>query len=84
LRSLGLVHNEINPANIMFEGDSTTVIVDFGSCRAIVQSLEGVGRPFEWYDEGVQQSVPINDWDAIHEIREWLSDKDAKNFKFKD
>ncbi len=84
LHSLGLVHNDINPANIMFEKDGTPVIIDFGSCRAIGQNLEGVGRTYEWYDDSVQQSVPTNDWDAIHEIREWLSDVDNKMFKFRD
>lgn len=43
LYSLGLVHNDINPSNIMLDGDRA-VIIDFGSCRKVGQSLEGVGR----------------------------------------
>lgn len=34
LHLLGLVHNDINPAKIMFEGDGAPIIIDFGSCRA--------------------------------------------------
>jgi len=32
LHSLGLVHNDINPRNIMMDHDKA-VIIDFGSCR---------------------------------------------------
>jgi len=35
LHLLGLVYNDINLANIIFEKDGTPVIIDFGSCRAI-------------------------------------------------
>lgn len=83
LHSLGLIHNDINPSNIMFDED-VPVIIDFDSCRPVGQSLEGVGRTFEWYDESVQYSLPSNDLDALDEIREWLGDNDMKRFKFKD
>lgn len=34
LRSLGLVHGDLNPANFMVEGeDGVAVMVDFDSCR---------------------------------------------------
>lgn len=58
----------------------TPVIIDFGSCR---QSLQRVGRTYEWYDRSVQQSIPENDWDALGEIRQWLSGRDNRAFKFK-
>ncbi|KAK0743842.1 kinase-like domain-containing protein [Schizothecium vesticola] len=32
LHSLGLVHNDLNPSNVMVEGD-VAVIIDFDSCR---------------------------------------------------
>lgn len=50
IHSLGLVHNDINPKNIMRDGDRW-VIIDFDSCRPVGGSLEGVGRTYEWYDE---------------------------------
>lgn len=53
LRSLGLVHNDINPSNIMID-DHRAIIIDFGSCRSVGESLKDVGRPYEWYDEKVQ------------------------------
>jgi serine/threonine protein kinase len=37
LHSLGLVRKDINPSNVMFDGDKLVIIskVDFGSCRPI-------------------------------------------------
>jgi serine/threonine protein kinase len=35
LHSLGLVHNDITPANIMFDKDGTLIFIDFDSCRYI-------------------------------------------------
>ncbi|KAJ5162923.1 uncharacterized protein N7500_004753 [Penicillium coprophilum] len=71
LHSLGLVHNDINPSNIMIDSHRA-IIIDFGSCRKIGESLEDVGRTYEWYDEEVQQSLPENDLKALEEIRIWL------------
>lgn len=87
LHSLGLIYNDINPSNIMIDEDTnkdTSIIIDFDSCRPVGESLEVVGRTFEWYDESVQLSLPSNDLNALYEIREWLSDNIIKSFKFKD
>lgn len=80
IHSLRLVHNDINPKNIMRDGDRW-VIIDFDSCRPVGDSLQGVGRTYEWYDENVQLSVPKNDHDALAEIRAWLGD-DSETFRF--
>ncbi|KAK0701102.1 hypothetical protein B0T21DRAFT_134482 [Apiosordaria backusii] len=80
LHALGLVHNDINPTNIMLDGDKA-IIIDFGSCRRIGESLEGVGRTYEWYDEQVNTAALQNDLDALDEIRTWLGG-DLKPFKF--
>jgi serine/threonine protein kinase len=71
LHSLGLVHNDLNPSNIMV-ADDRAVIIDFGSCRKTGESLEYVGRTYEWHDEKIQQSLPENDLTALEEIRIWL------------
>ena len=39
LHSLGLVHNDINPANIMLDQEGTLILIDFDSCRNIGESL---------------------------------------------
>ncbi|KAK4644010.1 hypothetical protein QC761_0048200 [Podospora bellae-mahoneyi] len=33
LHSLGLIHNDLNPSNIMFDNDDNVVIIDFDSCE---------------------------------------------------
>ena len=68
LYSLGLVHNDINPGNIMLNGD-VPVIIDFESCRRKGESLEGIGCTYEWHDQEVQVSLPQNDLNALKEIR---------------
>jgi serine/threonine protein kinase len=39
LHSIGLAHNDINPANILVNSYSLPVLVDFGSCREIGEKL---------------------------------------------
>lgn len=80
LHSFGLVHNDINPANIMFDGDAP-VIIDFGSCRLKGSDINMVGRTYEWYDDNVMVAMPGNDLDALEEIRLWLGGN-VDNFKF--
>lgn len=80
LHSLGWVHNDINPMNIMFDGERA-VIIDFGSCRKAGQYLDDVGRTYEWYDDSTQISMFDNDLKALEEIRIWLGD-DSKEFQF--
>lgn len=44
----------------MFNGDEL-VIIDFGSCRSMGESIEGSGGTYEWCDETVKLSLPEND-----------------------
>ncbi|GAD99172.1 predicted protein [Paecilomyces variotii No. 5] len=59
LHSLGLVHNDINPANIMLDEDGTLILVDFDSCRYIGESLDSTEtkRTRHWYDPNVDIST---------------------------
>lgn len=82
LHSLGIVHNDINPSNIMMDGD-TPVIIDFGSCRRVGQTLTEVGRTYEWHNEKVRVSLRKNDMDALEEIRIWLG-QSTKSFMFQE
>jgi serine/threonine protein kinase len=82
LHSLGLVHNNINPANIMFptkDDDATAMIIDFRSCRRIGEPTEDVLRTVEWYDVDEATCLPSGDLDAVDEMAEWL--RNGKNFK---
>ena len=59
----------------------TPITVDLGSCRAIGESLEGVGRTYEWYDAEVKTARPSNDLDALAEMEAWMFGK-VDEFKF--
>jgi serine/threonine protein kinase len=84
LHSIGLVHNDLNPANIMLDDHENPFIIDFDSCCPIGPNLEGIGRTYQWYDKVTKTALPGNDLDALWDIREWLSDSAVKNFKFKE
>ena len=82
LHSLGLIHNDIKPSNIMVKGGETPVIIDFDSSAPEGQPLDEVGRTRLWHDPQVNTALPSNDFDALDEIVEWLSDREEKQYKF--
>lgn len=88
LHSLGLVHNDITPSNIMFEEDGTSVIIDFDSCRKVGEALNdgirGTKRTHGWHDPGVQVASEKNDLDTVAELRTWLVGVSSDEYLFKD
>ncbi|KAI9755883.1 MAG: hypothetical protein M4579_004096 [Chaenotheca gracillima] len=83
IHSLGLVHNDINPSNVMFDSDDIPVIIDFDSCSHAGESLSGVKQTFGWHDPDVQISTPDGDLAALAEIRVWLTASTQDEFCFK-
>ncbi|OCL09394.1 hypothetical protein AOQ84DRAFT_291322 [Glonium stellatum] len=74
LHSLGLAHNDLNPANIMFNEDDNPIIIDFGSCKPFGESLISAGTP-GWIDEEFTTSEQRHDEIALGKIRTWLEEK---------
>lgn len=64
----------------MVEGDNA-VIIDFDSCRFYGADVSSVKSTYQWHDEKVTTARPLNDLDALEEIRLWLSG-DVDRFKF--
>lgn len=88
IHSLGIVHNDITPANIMLDEDGTMVLIDFDSCRHIGEELrgkDGVGtkRTYPWHNPEVTISSESNDLDAFTEVETWLFGTSADDFLFK-
>ncbi|KAK0488298.1 kinase-like domain-containing protein, partial [Armillaria luteobubalina] len=72
LHDLGLVHNDINPSNIMLDVDGTLVIIDFDSCRKPGESmLEGKYGTFPFSNEEMTSTFE-NDFYGVEKIREWM------------
>lgn len=83
LHSLGFVHNDICPSNIMFKDDDTPVIIDFSATRPIGQGPMEVTQTPDWFDPNNKTAQFENDLDALAELEEWLSPKTVKNWKFR-
>jgi serine/threonine protein kinase len=81
LHTLGFVHNDLTPANVMLEERDMAIIIDFRSCRAMGESLKGAGRTYEWYDDEVKTASESNDLDALAEMEAWMLGK-VVDFKF--
>ncbi|KAK3320633.1 hypothetical protein B0T19DRAFT_430091 [Cercophora scortea] len=82
LHGLGLVHNDLNPANIMITEDDTPVIIDFDGASAPGTALDDTKRTYEWYDRDVRVSQESNDLAALEEIRVWLTGSSPDKFQF--
>ena len=73
LHRLGLIHNDLNPSNVMVDVDgSNPVIIDFDSCRREGQEL-GLkwGTPF-FAMEDMTHATRENDFYGLAKIREFL------------
>ncbi|KAI0112502.1 kinase-like domain-containing protein [Nemania sp. FL0031] len=82
LHSLGLVHNDLNPSNIMIAADGRPIIIDFDSCRPIGADLKRVKRTHEWYNPDTHISLETNDLYALEEIRVWLTGSNPTDYLF--
>jgi hypothetical protein len=78
LHSLGLVHNDLNPANIMFSEDDIPVIIDFDSCRREGENLLKAGTP-GWSDESAIVADRANDYYGLTKIKEVISGLQNEN-----
>lgn len=78
----GLVHNDLNPSNVMISSFDRAVIIDFDSCMRIGAPLGRTKRTPGWYDPCVGVSEVDNDWSALEEIRIWLEGSTAGTLQF--
>ncbi|OAQ74428.1 protein kinase domain-containing protein [Purpureocillium lilacinum] len=87
LHALGIVHNDITPANIMLEEDDTMVLIDFDSSRPVGAKFGGpdgerVKRTRGWHDPEVSTALRENDTNAYNEIEAWLFGESTECFMF--
>ena len=73
LHSLGLIHCDLNPVNIVMDHGDTPVIVDFDSCRRNGEELGLKRGTFGWTNEDFKFARPENDEYGLSKIRDFLS-----------
>lgn len=80
LHSLGLIHNDVKPCNIMIDDEDNPIIIDFDNCCLDGEELGTMGGTWPWANP-TKTAMPRNDLDVLYDIREWLSDSSKKNFR---
>jgi serine/threonine protein kinase len=80
IHSIGYVHNDVHPTNLMVLDDGTPVVIDFDMLtkKGAIQ----YGGRFEWSDQEVNVASEKRDWDGMQEIRTWLDEGTEKKWLF--
>jgi serine/threonine protein kinase len=73
LHRLGVVHNDINPRNIMIDEDDKPIIIDFDSCKLDGEELGKSGTP-GWAIENARYAKQENDYYGLSMIKKYLMD----------
>ncbi|EED11921.1 conserved hypothetical protein [Talaromyces stipitatus ATCC 10500] len=76
LHRLGLIHNDINPRNIMISEDDRPIIIDFDSCKPEGEELGKPGTP-GWVIESAEYARQENDFFGLSMIKKYLMDNCA-------
>ncbi|KAG6261673.1 hypothetical protein E4U48_007618 [Claviceps purpurea] len=74
LHSLGIVHNDINPANIMLDELDCPIIIDFDAWQKNGQELGITKGTSGWMIEGSEYALFENDFFAFSKIQEYIYD----------
>ncbi|KAI1426495.1 kinase-like protein [Xylaria sp. FL1777] len=72
LHALKLVHNDINPSNIMLDDENEPVLIDFDSCKYEGEQLGLKGGTEGWADRTARIASFDNDFYGLGRIREHL------------
>jgi hypothetical protein len=84
VHALGLVHNDLNSANVIITEDDRPVLIGCDSSCGPGTALDQAKRTYGWFDPDVRVPHESNDLDALAEIRVWLTDSLPGCFQFMD
>ncbi|KAG5957702.1 hypothetical protein E4U56_006040 [Claviceps arundinis] len=79
LHSLDIVHNDINPSNIMLDELDRPVIIDFDGWQKNGQELGMKNGTLNWRIEGEKYVRFENDFYGLSKIREFLRDSSSRD-----
>lgn len=77
LHGLGLIHNDLNPSNIMMDGGNA-VIIDFDSCKVEGARLGAKAGTVGWQIGNSTHAMRVKDPFALSKIRELLIQEQPK------
>jgi hypothetical protein len=80
IHSIGYVHNDVHPINLMVLDDRTPVVIDFDMLTT--KGAMQYGGRMEWSDQEVCVASEKRDWDGMQEIRTWLDEGTEKKWLF--
>jgi hypothetical protein len=80
IHSIGYVHNDVHPTNLMVLDDGTPVVIDFNMLTR--KGAMQYGGRLEWSDQEVNVASEKRDWDGMQEIRTWLDEGTEKKWLF--
>lgn len=72
LHSLGLIHNDINPANIMVDDCDRSVIIDFDASYHHGEKLGLKAGTWGWFIAGTEFARYENDFFGLAKLREYM------------
>ena len=74
LHQLGLIHNDLNPSNILTDS-KIPIIIDFDSCRLTGEKLGSKTGTFPCKLKGAEFATPENDFHSLEKLRELILEK---------
>jgi serine/threonine protein kinase len=73
LHSIGVAHNDLNPANIMIGGGNQPVLIDFRSCQPFSKRLMSTRTP-GWCEKEFNTSDKSHDEFGFRKLGPWLDE----------
>ncbi|PBK87172.1 hypothetical protein ARMGADRAFT_1123086 [Armillaria gallica] len=83
IHGLGLVHNDINPSNILLDADNATPIIDFDPCGKKGASIDFNGGTFPWNNNARIAEFENDDF-GLDKVREWMKDTLVEEISLED
>ncbi|KAI0532458.1 kinase-like domain-containing protein [Xylaria digitata] len=79
MHECGLIHNDLNPANIMIDDANKPIIIDFDSCKPEGEELGIKAGTHGWTADDSKFAVRENDFYALEKIDAFLMQAGSRN-----